>query len=79
MCRAAGAKTLTLQVQQAPPDLGIRVQEVPDNPSLRLVRVDAARLGGRVPAEGRVVRVALLAEVDGRRIPLVLALTIRPR
>jgi len=79
ICRAAAPKSLALRVQKSPPDLKIQIQDVPDNPSLKIVRIDGAGLEKKVPAAGLVRRVALTAEIDGRRIPLNLTLRVQRR
>jgi hypothetical protein len=77
VCRAAGTKSLTLAVEEAPAGLSVQVEDVPDNPSLKLVQIDASRLPRIVSTRGLTHRVALTALIEGRRIPLSLAVTLR--
>lgn len=79
LCRTALPKPLRVVVGNVSPDLIIQVRDVPDNPSLKFIHIDASGLVGCIPKDGLVLRDDLTAEIDGRRVPLTLTVSIRPR
>jgi hypothetical protein len=52
---------------------------VPDNPSIKVIQIDASHLGRKIPTEGGVKHIALTAHLDGQSIPLTLILTLQHR
>jgi hypothetical protein len=78
LCRATPRKVLNVSVAEAPPGLAIQINEVPDNPSLRLVQIDATGIRDRVPPAGMLARVVLAVRVAGELINMPLTLEIQP-
>jgi len=77
LCRSALPGPLTLTAQDSPQELVVEIKEVPDNPSLKVVHIDATRFHDSVAVTSPLTKVTLLAEADGQRIPLTLTLTIQ--
>lgn len=76
LCRAALSKPLRLAVQGLPENVAIRIKDFPENPSLKLIQIDAARLKDKVPAAGLEMPIKLTAHAGGQNIPLTLKLTV---
>jgi hypothetical protein len=77
VCSSPALKPLTLAVTEAPADIEIRVEGIPDNPSTQFIQIDASRLRDGIPASGLLRKVGLRADVEGRSFPLTVTLTLR--
>lgn len=77
LCRAALSKPLRLRIQKSPVDVLIQIKDVPENPSMKQVQIDAARVRDKVPAEGLVLPIALSAVAGDQTITLTLKITVQ--
>jgi hypothetical protein len=77
VCRSSVGKRFGLVVRESPPDVAVQITEALDNPSLKIIQVDAAKLRDIVPAGGLTTELALDAEIDGQCVPLTLKLTVQ--
>lgn len=79
ICRVPSPKSLSLAIQESPPYVEIQIKDVPGNPSMKLIQVDAAALHNKIPAGGLETVITLIAEIESERTPLSLKLTVQQR